>query len=57
VGGAQDAGQPARRAACVGVIVVGGHVTMFVVQGGIAWAGPVIAVWLLTEACDLLTTA
>ncbi len=43
--------------ASIALLVVGGHVSLFIVQGGVAWVGPVIAVWLLAECCDLLLTA
>jgi hypothetical protein len=39
---------------CILLLFIGGHVTMFAIQGGVAWAGPVIAVWLVAEAYDLL---
>jgi len=43
--------------ACIALLLVGGHLTLFIVQGGIAWQGPLIAIWLLAEAYDLLTTS
>jgi hypothetical protein len=41
--------------ACILLLFLGGHVTMFVLQAGVVWLAPLIAIWLLAEGYDLLT--
>ena len=41
---------------CILLVFVTGHVTIFLFAPRVAWTGPMIAVWLLAEASDLLAS-
>jgi hypothetical protein len=39
---------------CILLLFLAGYASFFFARGGISWAGPLIAIWLLCEAVDLV---